>query len=288
MRYGFSSLGSAIFLMWGSQAHAVGNLSPSSMGDWNGKTYDKGNSIQQGYNIVVRQLGMAVANHPHAMTSMGIHGFEMSLQNTVSFIDAKRYPDGSPSPWNLAFSDEQAPNNLWIPAVHITKGLPLSFEIGGRTGMIQGDTGSIFGSYVRFSPVEGYYKAPDITLQVGYSGYIGNSDLGVGTMDASVSMGKAIPFGPLTGVNSSIIRPFVAGGLYWLRADPRLQDEEQKELGIRPVSAFKNSDTYEDGYRLWALDGGFEIESNEIIFSFAGSFAPGTVLTLEHRFGFSF
>jgi hypothetical protein len=237
---------------------------------------------------VVRQLGLAIANKPHTITSMGIHGFEMSLQNSVSFIDAARYSDGSPSPWNLAFSDEEAPENLWIPTIHITKGLPMSFEIGARTGMIQGDTGSIFGTYARFSPVEGYRKAPDISMQVGYTGYIGNSELGVGTMDASMSIGKAIPFGPLTGVNSSVFRPFIGSGMYWLRADPRLQDEAATELGISPVSAFKKSDTYTDGYQLMSFDGGFEIESNEVIFALSASYSPGNMFSVEHQFGFSF
>lgn len=274
-------------LMLGNTAVA-GNLSPQSMSDWNGKDYSQSASIQQGYGIVVRQLGMAIANKPQTISSMGIHGFEMSLQNSVSFIDATRYSDGSPSPWNLAFSDEQAPENLWIPSIHIKKGLPLSLEIGARTGMIQGDTGSIFGTYLRFSPVEGYHKAPELSMQVGYTGYIGNSELGVGTMDASVSIGKSIPFGPLTGVNSSVFRPFVGGGMYWLRADPRLQPSEADALGIYPVSAFKDSDAYVDGYQLVSFDGGFEIESNEVLFSMAASYSPGNILSIQHQFGFSF
>ena len=279
-------LSSGLGLMHTS-AHA-GNISPSSMADWNGKEYSSSNSIEQGYDIVVRQLGMAIANKPHTVTSMGIHGFEMSLQNSVSFIDASRYADGSPSPWNLAFSDEEAPSNLWIPTIHITKGLPLSFEIGARTGMIQGDTGSIFGTYARFSPIEGYRKSPDLSIQVGYTGYIGNSELGLGTMDTSISLGKAIPFGPLTGVNSSVFRPFIAGGMYWLRADPRLQSDEADALGIRAVSAFQQSDDYIDGYRMMSIDGGFEIESNEVLFSMSASYSPGNILSIEHQFGFSF
>ena len=274
-------------LLIANTTHA-GNLSPQSMSEWNGKSYTQATSIQQGYDIVVRQLGLAIANKPQTVTSMGIHGFEMSLQNSVSFIDAARYSDGSPSPWNLAFSDEEAPENLWIPSIHIKKGLPMSFEIGARTGMIQGDTGSIFGTYARFSPVEGYRKTPDISMQVGYTGYIGNSELGVGTMDASVSIGKSIPFGPLTGVNSSVFRPFVAGGMYWLRADPRLQADEAETLGISAVSAFKQSDSYTDGYQLLSIDGGFEIESNEVMFSMAASYSPGNILSLQHQFGFSF
>ena len=258
------------------------------MSDWNGRPYQKTAAIQQGYDIVVKQLGMAVANRPQSVTSMGIHGFQMSIQNTVSFIDSTRYADGSPSPWNLAFSNEDAPDNLWIPAIHIKKGLPLSFEIGGRTGMIQGDTGSVFGTYIRFSPIEGYKRAPDITIQSGYTGYIGNAELAVGAMDASLTIGKAIPFGPLNGVNSSIIKPYVAGGVYLLRADPRLQPDEQSILGITPVSAFSDSEFYTDGYRLYAFDGGIEIESNEIILSLSASYSPSNLLMIEHQFGFAF
>ena len=280
---GIASMG----LLLGNATHA-GNISPQSMGDWNGKGYTQSSSIQQGYEIVVRQLGLAIANKPQTVTSMGIHGFEMSVQNSVSFIDAARYSDGSPSPWNLAFSDEKAPENLWIPSIHIKKGLPMSFEIGARTGMVQGDTGSIFGTYARFSPVESYRKTPDISMQIGYTGYIGNSELGVGTMDASVSIGKSIPFGPLTGVNSSVFRPFLAGGMYWLRADPRLRAEDAETLGIAAVSAFRKSDSYTDGYQMISIDGGFEIESNEVMFSIAASYSPGNILSLQHQFGFSF
>ena len=229
---------------------------------------------------------MAIANKPQTITSMGIHGFEMSLQNSVSFIDATRYSDGSPSPWNLAFQMNKL--KTFGFQVFISKGLPLSLEIGARTGMIQGDTGSIFGTYLRFSPVEGYRKAPDLSMQVGYTGYIGNSELGVGTMDASVSLGKSIPFGPVNGVNSSVFRPFVGGGMYWLRADPRLQPDEADALGIYAVSAFKDSDAYVDGYQLISFDGGFEIESNEVLFSMASILFSSNILSLQHQFGFSF
>ena len=120
-----SSLLATSLLFWSAPTAAVGNLSPSSMNDWDGRAYNKTAAIQQGYDIVVKQLGMAIANHPQSVTSMGLHGFEMSVQNTVSFIDAARYADGSPSPWNLAFSNEEAPENLWIPAIHIKKALLL-------------------------------------------------------------------------------------------------------------------------------------------------------------------
>ena len=152
--------------------------------------------------------------------------------------------------------------------------------------MIQGDTGSIF-ELIYVFPIEGY-QSPRTQYASGDTGYIGNSELGVGTMDASVSIGKSIPFGPLTGVNSSVFRPFVGGGMYWLRADPRLQPSEADALGIYAVSAFKDSDAYVDGYQLVSFDGGFEIESNEVLFSMASFYSRSNILSIQHQFGFSF
>ena len=266
----------------------AGNLDPSSMGNWSGKDYTAQDQIQQGFNIVSKQLGMAIANHPHAPSSMGIHGFEMSLENNIAFIDAKDYLDGSPSPWNLAFSDEDAPQSLWLPTVNVTKGLPLSFEVGLRTGVIPHDTGSLFGSYLRFSPVEGYHKAPDITVQVGYSGYIGNSEMAVGTMDTSIAIGKSIPFGPLTGVNSSVMRPYIAAGMYKMRVDPRLTEKETESLGLTPISSFKNADNFNGEFKSMEVGGGIEFESNEILFALSANYALGNVLSIQHTFGFSF
>ena len=61
------------------------------MNDWNGKDYTQSSSIQQGQrHRRSTNLGLAIANKPQTVTSMGIHGFEMSLQNSVSFIDAAR------------------------------------------------------------------------------------------------------------------------------------------------------------------------------------------------------
>lgn len=270
-----------------SLAHA-GNLDPSSMGDWNGTEYTKQSAIQTGFGVVSKQLGLAIANKPQGITSMGLHGFEMSLHNTIAMIDSKAYPDGSPSPWNLAFTTEEAPPALWLPTINVSKGFPLSIEVGLRTGIVYKDTGSLFGSYIRCSPIEGYNKAPDLTFQVGYAGYIGNSDMAVGTMDASATLGKAIPFGPMQGVHSAVIRPYVASAMYWVRSDPRLTEKETDQLGLTPVSAFKKSDYYTDGYRLFSIDGGVEIENNEFIFGFAASYAPGNLLSFQQNFGFSF
>ena len=266
----------------------AGNLDPSSMMTWSGDPYTKASSISSAYDVVVKQLGMSIRNRPHAPSSSGVHGFELNLQNNLAMIDSKDYVDGSPSPWNLAYSDEDAPPALWIPSIIVEKGLPLSLEAGMQAGLVAGDYGSIFGGYLRCSPLEGYLKAPDLAIQAGYSGYISNVNMAVGTMDLSATLGKEIPFGPMVGVNSSIFRPYVGAGLYWLRADPRLTTEEQAKMGIGPVSSFSKSDDYVDGYRLFAWDLGFEIESNEILFGISASHSLAGLFSVQQNIGFIF
>ena len=266
----------------------AGSLDPSSMQDWRGVSFTDQKAIGESYDVVVKQLGMSIRNRPHAPSSNGIHGFEITLQNNLAAIDSTDYVDGSHSPWHLAYSDEDAPPALWIPSIIVEKGLPLSFEIGSQAGLVVGDYGSIFGAYVRCSPLEGYVKAPDLSIQWGYSGYISNVDMAVGTMDVTASLGKEIPFGPMVGVNSSIARPYVAAGMYWLRADPRLSADETSKLGLSQISSFANSEHYVDGYRLFAWDIGFEIEANEVLFGLSASHAPAGLFSLQQQIGFVF
>lgn len=266
----------------------AGSLDPSSMQDWGGVSFTDKTEIGNSFDVVVKQLGMSIRNRPHAPSSNGIHGFEITLQNNLAAIDSKDYVDGTHSPWHLVYSDENAPPALWVPSIIVEKGLPFSIEIGSQAGLVVGDKGSIFGAYARISPFEGYIKAPDLAIQVGYSGYISNVNMAVGTMDVTASLGKEIPFGPMVGVNSSIARPYVAAGMYWLRADPRLSSDEQAKLGLSQISSFTTSDYYQEGYRLFAWDVGFEVESNEIVFGISASHAPAGLFSLQQQIGFVF
>jgi hypothetical protein len=265
-----------------------GSLDPSSMQDWNGETFSNTASMQQGYDIVIHQLGLAIANRPTPGSSSGIFGFTMSLNNSISFVDSKDYVDGKPSPWNLLTTTEENPPALWLPSINVSKGLPLSLELGVKGGLVASDIGSVFGTYIKCSPFEGYKKAPNIALQIGYSGYIGNPNLALGTMDMSVSIGKALPFGPIVGINESIIHPYAAVGSYWLRADPRFTESESERFGISPVSAFNKSDNFTEGYRNVAWDVGVEIQNNEILVAFSTSNAPNHLWSIQSNIGYRF
>ena len=60
----------------------AGSLDPSSMQDWRGVSFTDQKAIGESYDVVVKQLGMSIRTRPHAPSSNGIHGFEITLQNT--------------------------------------------------------------------------------------------------------------------------------------------------------------------------------------------------------------
>ena len=263
-------------------AAELDSLSLTAMSDWGSDPYTNANSIGVAYDKVVRQLGAAIANRPVApVRSLGIHGGEISLRNTVTILDSQIRLDGSPSPWSLMTPDENHMGALWIPEVNIRKGLPLSTEFGMKMGYIGNSRQGTFGGWGRCSFIEGYQKSPDLALQIGYSGYTGNNELALGVMDISLSIGKSFGIGPFATMNSSHITPYAAIGLLRYRAMPRISTEESDALGVYRISAFKASPDFTEGYSALNTDAGLHIQSNDFFISLGGYY------TLQATAGFN-
>ena len=142
------------------------------------------------------------------------------------------------------------------------------------------------GGYFRAAPLEGYRNMPDVVLQVGYTGYVGNDQLELGTLDVSGTVGYAIPFGRVVGVNNAKIAPYLGFGGLKIHARPNLSEEEQASLGISEVSGFQDSDFYDESFSLWQLHGGFRINSGAFSFRGAASWVPSGLVTLNVGMGF--
>jgi hypothetical protein len=280
------AVGLANFALAGA-AVASEDVSLSVLGEWNGMGVDPTVSAAA-YERVVNQLGLAVANKPVAPgETLGVFGFEVGLASTVAFNET-REDSGDPSPWERVHEDGTPKAVMWIPWLQARKGLPASFEIGGNLGYIAFSHQTVFGGYGRWAPWEGYHPIPDLSFQVGYSGYVGNDELELGALDWSATLGYTLPFGTLVGINQAQFSPFLGLGQVIVHAAPRLSEEEQEALGIEKVSGFKGSDFYVDGYRHLNLAGGFRIVSGDVHLLLAASFAPGTLTSLSGGLGFTY
>jgi hypothetical protein len=156
-------------------------------------------------------------------------------------------------------------------------------------GWIGGSHQAALGGYGRWALIEGYRKAPDVTIQVGYTGYVGNEELWLGVIDASATIGYTFPFGRTVGINTSRFSPYIGVGTVRISADPKIDEDQEAELGIGPVNGFSGKErqlrgrlpAVRRGRRLSRGDGRLPAEAR-------GSIAPDVVSGISFGVGFEY
>lgn len=271
----------------GSTAQAAWpeDVSLSQLGVWEGERFTNAGTISSSYQTVVQQLGVAIANSPvSAVESSGLNGFDVALTNAVTFTDSSS--DGSP--WQRVHEDAEPGQALWIPSLSVRKGLPLSLEAGARLGYVGMSHQTVFGGWGKATILEGYRKLPDVAIQYGYSGYIGNTELALGTQDFSAVIGKTFPFGHLTRINTAQISPYIGGGIYRIRATPRIDDPDLEELGVTDVSGFTDDASYTEGYAPGAVHMGVRVLSGDVQVLLGATIVPNVTGTLTAGLGYAY
>lgn len=256
-------------------AGGLDDVQLSSLGEWDGVAVTDTGLTADAYQAVVRQLGAAIANKPMLPAeTLGASGMDASLSNSASFIHA--YHKGEPTSWQRMHEDGDPTRVMWIPSLQVRKGLPLSLEAGASLGYIAFSRQTAFGGYGRWALIEGYRSfAPDLAVQVGYTGYVGNDELELGVLDMSTTISYTIPFGLLEGINQGAVTPYINLGLLKMRAEPRLSDADQAALGVSPVSGFKSSDNYAEGFSPFQGALGVQIRSTDVVARTGVTWVPG-------------
>lgn len=272
--------------LFSEQALAAQDLSLSALGTWNGSMTTE-IVAAEAYQTVISQLGVAIANKPIAPgETLGVNGFDFGVNSTVAFIDSKDLSSSQPSAWSRVSPEQDGAPVLWIPGLQARKGLPFSLEIGANAGIIAFTHQTVFGGYGRWGLIEGYKPIPDITLQIGYSGYVGNDELELGVMDTSVTLGYTLPFGTIVGINQAQFSPYLGAGTLKIHAAPRYAGTENPYIGATPVSGFKSSDNYDGAYSNFVLHGGFRIQNGDFQLRMLAAIAPGSLVSMNLGLGF--
>ena len=238
------------------------------------------------YDQVVRELGAAVANKPAGpANTLGAYGFEFTFSSTLAFIETSGTTSES-SPWMNVHEEGDPSGAMWIPSLGVQKGLPASVDVGANLGYVAFSRQTVFGAYGRWSPVEGYPELPDVSLQVGYSGYIGNDQLELGVMDIAGTVSYTFPFARFAGVSSGSIAPYAGFGGLVIHAMPLMDEDEQLALGVAPVSGFKKSDDFVEDFRPLQFHLGFRVVSGPFELKLAGTIANKVLPALNLGVGF--
>jgi len=260
----------------------------SNLGTWDGNPVEQA-VAKDAYNTVVREMGVAISNKPMAPgETLGIYGFDVGVGSSVAFIHSRDESSTTPSAWSRVDENQDAPDVIWVPWIQARKGLPLSIEIGGSVGYIAFSRETTFGGFARWGLIEGYFPIPDLAIQVGYSGYVGNQELELGTLDTTATLGYTLPFGTINGINQAQFSPYIGGGILRIHATPRLSDADQAEIGIGPVSGFSSSELYDPSFRRFALDGGFRIVNGSFQLRISATYVPGVEAMMNAGMGFTY
>jgi hypothetical protein len=254
----------------------------SSMTEHNGQAVVNTPLLGETYDTIIRELGTAIANPVFAPAhTLGMKGFAFELNSGFAFNSTRILVEGEPSPWARVHRDEDPNPYMLLPGVSFRKGLPLSLEAGFNLNWIGMSRTAIFGGYGRLAIVEGFKPAPDVTLQWGYSGYVGNNELDVGTIDVSITVGSTYAFGPLPDFNQSWFSPYISYTTLRIKAKPNLDDDTTAATGAV-------SYTGKESLVLPQVSGGFDLTTGTFTIGVQGSWAPSSIAIARVKLGWSY
>jgi hypothetical protein len=112
--------------------------------------------------------------------------------------------------WHRILNDGSTVNNLYIPKLHIAKGLPLDIDIAAFYSKIPSTNFSLYGGEIRYAILSGGLVQPAIAIRGSFTKLSGVDQLALDTkgLDISISKGFAM-FSPYAGI-----------GQVWINSTP--------------------------------------------------------------------
>jgi len=157
------------------------------------------------YDGLALDLGFALAPQIHRPAeTLGWSGFFLGLEATVTAIDnqalhfvcgIENLPSGADDGGDGACDEWQDNVDLatFVPAVHVRKGLPYSFELGFQIMYMANTELVAVGGEVRWAPLEGFRTGwmgflPDVSFAFTGSYVMGSTELALGMLGGDVSL----------------------------------------------------------------------------------------------------
>ena len=150
--------------------------------------------IQADFRRLSEDLGAALSYKAVIpATPLGLTGFDLGVEVTATQLENR-------DAWDRA-SSGTAPDTLYVPKLHLHKGLPLGFDIGAFFTSVPGSNIQLWGAELRYALIQGGAVTPALGLRGTYTKLSGVDQLDFHTrgLELLVSKGFAI-FTPYAGV----------------------------------------------------------------------------------------
>ncbi len=155
-----------------------------------------GNLGQSEFRTLSEDLGAALSYKPVTPAApLGTTGFDIGVEVTAT--DMSR----SSQLWSKATNNSGTISNLYIPKLHVAKGLPLGIDVAAFYSKIPTTNIALWGGELRYAILQGGLTQPAIGIRGSYTRLSGVDQLSFNTtgLDISISKGFAM-FTPYAGI----------------------------------------------------------------------------------------
>ncbi len=163
------------------------------------------NCAQGLFEDLMTELGQATAPVFLAPAeTLGLNGFTFAFEGSI-------VPISNDQPFWTLPTEGDPQSVLFIPHIHVRKGLPFSFEVGTQLSYLIDSELFIIGAELRWALNEGFYYIPDLAFRVSINHMIGAKEFELSTGGWDVSLSKAFGVGgmlaltPYAGYNMMFI-----------------------------------------------------------------------------------
>ncbi len=185
---------------------ALGIAQPALAGNINLSNLTGG---QASFRSVSEDLGSALSYKGVVPAeSIGITGFDIGLEVTQTNL-AK-----SEALWNSLTGSNFS--NLYVPKLHITKGLPLNIDIGAFYSAIPSTNIKLMGGELRWAFIEGSTAMPAVAVRGALTKLSGVNQLSLDTKSLDVSISKGF----------AMLTPYAGVGQVWTNSSSELFTKE--------------------------------------------------------------
>ena len=163
-----------------------------------------GGLTQAQFRDFSEDLGSALSYKPVMPSApLGTTGFDMGIEVTQTKM-AK-----SSQLWNTVTGGGSV-SDLYIPKLHVDKGLPFGIDVAGFYSRIPTTNISLVGAEVRYAILEGGISQPAVAVRGAITKMSGVSQLALKTKSLDISISKGF----------TIFTPYAGIGQVWTNSDP--------------------------------------------------------------------
>ena len=136
-------------------------------------------------------------------TPLGLTGFDIGVEVSATTLQHTEV-------WNLASSGGTPSDTVYVPKLHLHKGLPAGFDLGAFYSSVPDTDMTLWGAEVRYAILEGGVLKPALGLRGTYSKLSGINELDFHTTGLELLVSMAF----------TIFTPYAGVGQIWTTSEP--------------------------------------------------------------------